>query len=58
MCFETLLWLQECCCTWMLNRPQKEEDRARGVEGLLTSGSKSSRLSRSCTSKESVLIAA
>lgn len=53
MCLESLLWLLGRCCTWMLDPPQKDEDRVRGQEGPLTSDSRSSRLPR-----ESVLIAA
>lgn len=58
MCLETLLWLPERCCTWMLDPPQKDEERVRGQEGPLTSDNRSSRLPRPCTSRESVLIAA
>lgn len=42
----------------MLDPPQKDEDRVRGQEGPLTSDSRSSRLPKPCTSRESVLIAA
>lgn len=59
MCLETLLWLlNRCCCTWMLDPPQKDEDRVREQESPLTSDNRSSRLPRPCTSRESVLIAA
>lgn len=45
MCFEILLWLRQCCAG-VLNWPQKEEVRARGGEGPLTSDSRSSLLPR------------